>query len=482
MSDKITKVLQTFPPDWQRKLDLYLMSPYFQVSDSVQNLLHYYLDSARKVDKKNKSDEKLFAYLFPNMEFDISRIHRLKSETLEVLKVFIIQQRVNMESAHHVELLLSYYLENNLTNLFTFTYKQIVKKMESSPVNVGTTFYEDLSIRQTLTAFLSSHNPLKNTKSIVFFNESLADVHEKTEIFYYIRKLENASLILNMYKINELENREEEIRSLLNTLEQKPYIKEQPIVKIYYCICKLMLNPEETQLFDTLIALIKCFKGSIELVNLQVIYSHLRNYCARKINAGKTEFEVKLFEIYEEMIQSKKIYDYTGQLLPDKFINILTIGLRINKLSWLTDFIEEQKPYLREEYRESLTQYGLALIAFKEKSYGNVLKCLSKVEHLDALLDLRSKTLQLQSYYELKDTALESQSETFRLFLIRQKMTASNKIVAYKNFNKLLMNLYLLDFPTEEKLDKLKSKIEKTSPLAEKKWLLEKVAEKQTRI
>lgn len=482
MSDKITKVLQTFSPDWQRKLDAYLKCAYFQVSDTVQNMLNYYLELIIKSNIKKLTDESLSNHLFPNMEFDSAKIHRLKSESLEVLKAFIIQQRVNMDSTYNVDLLLTYYLENNLNSIFTFTYKQIVKKNENTPINIKTSFYDDLSLKHTFVAFLSSNNPIKNTKSILEYNNNIAEIDEKVDVFYYIQKLENACRILNMYKINEIQNVSEDVQNLLQTLEKKEFIREHPIIKIYYYICKLMIDPNQTTYYDQLVVLLGHFQEYITLTDIQAIYSHLQNYCTRQINGGVKGFDLKLFTINEEMIRSKKIYDYTGKLSPDKYRAILAIAIRLNKFDWLATFIEEQKPYLREEHRESLTQYGLALIAFKQKDYGKVLKCVNQMNHVDAIFDLRSKVMQLQSYYELGDTTLESQSETFRLFLIRQKMTASNKIVAYKNFNKLIMNLYLLDFPTEEKLDKLKSKIEKTSPLAEKKWLIEKVEEKQTRI
>ncbi len=99
------------------------------------------------------------------------------------------------------------------------------------------------------------------------------------------------------------------------------------------------------------------------------------------------------------------------------------------------------------------------------------MELLATVEYDDVLLNIGAKVLLLKIYYqEGYWDSLEALLDSFRIFLGRKKMLSYHK-ENYQNLITLTKRLAYL--PTDKKATaQLREKIQQTTPLTERAWLL----------
>ncbi len=100
---------------------------------------------------------------------------------------------------------------------------------------------------------------------------------------------------------------------------------------------------------------------------------------------------------------------------------------------------------------------------------------------VEAFLDYESFLNSVQpDYFELKEyLALDSLIESFRIFLRRNKVLSKNLKREYNSFLNFVKKLTSLNSSDKEGLAKLKARIQVASTTAPKKWLLEKIEERE---
>ena len=119
----------------------------------------------------------------------------------------------------------------------------------------------------------------------------------------------------------------------------------------------------------------------------------------------------------------------------------------------------------------------LPIFILLQKNYNKAIQLLLSVEYNDVFYQLGSKTILLKSYYELDEyDAMTSLMDSFRILLQRKKDISKNNKQLYLNFIIILKKL-IAKTADKTKMKTLQEKIAKTSPLADRKWLNEKVNE-----
>ena len=205
------------------------------------------------------------------------------------------------------------------------------------------------------------------------------------------------------------------------------------------------------------------------------LYGYLQNYCIKKINSGKNNYLMLLFENYTEMISNKVIIK-DNQITQFDFKNIITVALRVEKYDWATNFIHEFKSFLPEKERANAIAYNQARIEFYKKNYSIGLKTLLSVEFTDVFYSLDSRVLILKTYFELEDyEAALSLINSFKIYLKRDKKISDFQNSTYSGFIKIFNLLIRFKLGYLNDLNYIENELENIKQIADSTWLNQKI-------
>ena len=171
-----------------------------------------------------------------------------------------------------------------------------------------------------------------------------------------------------------------------------------------------------------------------------------------------------------------------GMLSEWNYKNITALGCSLKEYEWTENFIQEYKDMLPSHRRENAYNYNLAHLYYNKKQYNEALSVLLLVQFTDVKYHLNTSFLLLRTYFALKDTeALLSLIDTFRIYVIRNRKITTDQKRGYTNFLRFAKKLVLIRHQApaysrqtvEEKLVDLAKKVESTSNVINKYWLLE---------
>ena len=227
------------------------------------------------------------------------------------------------------------------------------------------------------------------------------------------------------------------------------------------------------------------YAGSFTENEKHTYYTFLRNYCAIKINSGNSEYLQELFELNKKVIAEEIILD-DGRISEWLFKNFIAVGLRLKEFEWTKSFIEDYSKNLSPKVLHNAYSYNMANLNYAQKEYKHAQTFLIQTEFTDMVYALSSRALLAKIYYETNELeSLDSLLHAFRLFLIRLKNISANKKETYLNLIKLIENLLkfkqsIITKSTKDIADykaKTTVKIKQSKNVANKTWLLEKIAQ-----
>ncbi len=164
-----------------------------------------------------------------------------------------------------------------------------------------------------------------------------------------------------------------------------------------------------------------------------------------------------------------------GRLSRFAFNIIVAIGLRIDEVDWVEDFILKNKNALEREHRNITASLNLARLEFAKKNHREALLHLQRSDFKDLINNLIAKTLQLKIYYETGEyEVLEAHLRNMKTYIRRQRAFGYHK-ENYLNIIRFTQSLIEMNpFDKTERIA-LRSRIENAARLTEREWLLEMV-------
>jgi hypothetical protein len=202
-----------------------------------------------------------------------------------------------------------------------------------------------------------------------------------------------------------------------------------------------------------------------------------QNYCALKINQGRTDYYNIYFELQKKVVQLGILLE-NGELSEAVFKNMVTIGLSAGEFNWTDSFIQQYHTFLPSNIRENARTFNLANLYFHQKKHQKVIELLQNVEYSDIVYILGAKLILLRTYFESKEhLTLYSLIDSFRIFIRRNKQMSKSLKREYINFLTFLSKLITMGSSRQKDVALLKKKITETQSVMSKKWLLEKVDE-----
>ncbi|HIF14132.1 MAG TPA: hypothetical protein EYQ86_01860 [Bacteroidetes bacterium] len=198
----------------------------------------------------------------------------------------------------------------------------------------------------------------------------------------------------------------------------------------------------------------------------------------------------ELFNLYKHILVRGLLIE-NGQLSQWTYMNIATLGQRLNKFDWTKSFLDEYKPLLNEDHQDNAFTYNSAALHFSMKEYKKALQLLHQVEFVDATYNLGTKSILLKTYYEILDVEpFPHLVKSFQTYVRTNKIMSKNQKDIY--FNMIKYTRLLFDLKLKQKvskrsvvqtdIDKIKKPVLEQKNIANISWILDKASELESNL
>lgn len=264
-----------------------------------------------------------------------------------------------------------------------------------------------------------------------------------------------------------------------NNIKVPQSLLHQPLIQLYQLLIKLY-SKNSTELFHQIFETITYSKDQIDKEELKEVCTLLANYSISQINSGNEQFLKHLFDSYSLMIDFGIFYT-KNQLSPWKFLNMVTISLRLNEISWTKNFINEHIDHIPEPFRKNAMVYNTANYYYHNKEYAKADSLLQEHKFNDPTYTPSIRSLQMKIYFETEDDYLfKYYVESFLKFIQRNKQLSNYNKEGYLNFIKTASKINKLrteplSSKRDLRLNKIVNDINGFDYIQNSTWLLEQV-------
>lgn len=456
----------------------FVFSPYFNKHTGVQQLINYLDKCFPDLDEAKCERQRIFAQIFPGEKHDQGKLAVLFTYSFRLAEQFLAQETLKAEPAEHNHLLLRGLRQVKAFDLYYKALRRSSDLVENAGEQPSAQWWHRYRLSMESDYYLN-HIVAKRDLS------GLTDMEERLDRFYLAEKLKNAvetQVRRNMVKV-QAESRLLEVllREVRENLEEYQHI---PAIYLYYKLYEMLSQSDHRYYFEALQEL-KHGESSFPATERASLYNYFQNYCIREINQNNLLFLAELFRLYQSQLEQELIFE-EGYLSEWHYKNIVTVGLRLEELDWVHQFIEGYRNRLRPEVAENAHRFNLAAYYHQAGAYGKVLDLLIQVEYRDPRYNWGAKALLLRTYYELEeDEALFSLVDSFLQYLQRNEMMTDFRRGGYYHLFRLTRRAayirsrigYEHSEKTSKDITRLKREVEATTAIFNQSWLVNKIEE-----
>jgi len=471
-SDKLLSLLLSFSRLELNRFRKFLLSPYFNEQEELVQLFDLINHNLRRSPENLETLDKntVWKALFPGKPIDDADLRRIASDLTRLALHFLSEeQRQNdpMQEWLDLQKILD---KPELKKHLAGVERQMEKCFDDMPGK--TTMYYLNRYRMDWNIYNRASRVLASSG----YMDKLLAVDSHMEIFYVVQKLKLYVSWLIFRGFRSAEGEIPVIPGFWDHLSHERFIGI-PLIGVYRYIIGCLTDQENEQHFRDLLAALERHAASLDPEDLRECYQTAQNYCAFKINQGRTEYYRKMFEIFGNMI-SRNILLEEGQLSEGVYKNVITVSLRVGEFVWAENFIREHSANLPSNIRENALSFNLANLYSHQKRHDKVIELLRNVEYSDVTYALSAKLILVRTYFESGEwMALDSLIDSFRIYLRRNQVMSKSAKTEFINFLGFVKKLAALSERSGPNAAKIKAQIERCSSVSSKKWLLEKAEE-----
>lgn len=469
---KLISLLSSLQSREYKKLEDFILSPYFNKNNAVIELFNFLKPLYPKFLEKKLDIDKAYHSIYNSKHVDEQKLRYVMSDLTKLIEDFLTIEELNNRDFYKKHLLLTVYSQNNIDKYFSQNYESTLQAIEKLPNrDVNYFFYKHL-IQEN--AYI--HSSIGKPRSIDTFLQKSVD---NLDLYYLTNKLRYSCAILNRQDLLKENYSDSMLEEIINYLGKSKDI-QIPAIGIYYNILmtfKDHSNEDIEKHYLEAKKLLEKNRKCFEKDEQRDMYIHILNFCIKQLNIGKEDYLKEMFQIYEVLLDEDLMLA-NGFLSPSDFKNIVTVALRLNQVLWAENFIEGFKEKINLEYRENTYLYNKAFLYHYQKKYSEALKTLNQVEMNDVYYHLDSKVLLMRTYYELnEDEPFMALAEAFSHYLKRNKQISNFQKEAYLSFIKVARKLMHLKLGNRVKLSEVEGQLNSSEAIAGLHWLKAKFLE-----
>ena len=464
-NSKIIDLLSTFTAAEMKQFGVFITSPYFNKQADVINFFDYIHTYHPDFDKAPLEKETVFEHLFPSKAFEDKKMRYLMSDLSKLAERFLTINHYERDKEQVQLDLLSCFMERKLEKHYHILKPKIKQTLDTRTINESELHFK----RIQLADIEQEHFERQRQRR---FDPNIQIASDELDQFYCIKKLKYSSGMQARQQFLSAVYQDSLDQDLLDFILKNNFFDNE-LVRAYYSILRSIRANADDSHFVQLKEIVALENNRISNSELKEVYLAAINFCARKIRKGQVAYLSEALQLYQKGIEQQILID-NGVLSPWTFANVVKLALRLKQYDWIEQFIKKNSQKLPESFRQNALNYNLAELYYYRKSYSQALDCLNKVKYSDLNYYLGSRVMLIKIYFELEEEqVLLSQLASFTVFLKRNKEISSHLKKTYLNFCNLLFTILKKN---PKQLFQLDEKIEQTSPLTEKEWLLEQLA------
>ncbi|MFN0016314.1 MAG: hypothetical protein ACKVU2_17375 [Saprospiraceae bacterium] len=472
LSDKLLSLLGAFSKYDLNRFRKFVQSPYCNDQEDVARLFEVVNSAVRSGPAAVAGLDKaaVWAMLYPDRAHDDGHLRRLASDLTLLAQRYIVQELRNQDPVSEAidlqRALAQYDLPKHLAGA-----ERAIDKLLDQNTGKSTDYYY-AQFRQHWNVFSRASKMVATAG----YTEKLVAADFHLECFYLAQKLK---LYIDWLLYRGFRITEREVPVMPGFWE---YLEDErfsavPLIRIFRKVIGSFSDSDNEAHFDDLLDLLDRFGADLTRADLRECFFIAQNYCALKINQGKTDYYYRYFLIIKKVVDTNLLLD-NDQLPEAVFKNFITVSLGAGQYEWTEQFIRQNADYLPARIRENARMFNLAYVYFYQKNYDRVIECLRDVEYSDVVYALGAKSMLLRTYYEQAEyIALDSLLDSFRIFLRRNKVISKNLKREYVNFLNLVKKLTTITPYDKKAIADLHRRVSETSYSMPKNWLLKKIAE-----
>ncbi|MGB0929857.1 MAG: hypothetical protein ACPGVB_03725 [Chitinophagales bacterium] len=467
---KLTSLLESLDVYETNRCRKFLQSPFFNEDERLVRLFDLLISAKKHHHTILFSKQEIWLELKEKMPFKDTKFRRWCSDLTQLVLQFLAQEAHQNKEMPEQQYFIEVIQERNLEKFFHVGFRNAENTLFKRKQKDSDFYFYQYKLNE------AQQKQEFETKGHAG-QESFDVLMQNLDAFYLAQKLRYCCHWLNYRKVLRLEGRVEVplMRELMEYIEANKEV-QVPIVAIYHQVALTLLEDEKEQYYQDLKQLLEIHSHLFSAEEAWEMYGYALNYCIRKINTG-AKYLAELFDLYQVTLNKAVILN-DGELDHQHFKNMIAIALRLKQFDWVMNFIEVYQSKLPEKVRENAYTYNMARVYFSKREWDKVIELLQQVEYDEVFYKLDSKALLLKTYYESGEwLVLESLIDSFQTLLRRNKEISKQHRSNYLNLVRFVKKINGLMPNDTVKIKVLKQKIEATSQVADRGWLLEKLEE-----
>lgn len=450
-----------------RRLGKWLDSPAHNQREDVR-ALHAYLTG--KDDRLFKTSSltkiRIWKRLFPVEPFDDARLRQTFHWALKATEAFLAYQHWSREPINQQLALTMELRERNIGPAVARSLKKAAQLQDQVVIK------NEMHLRNQY--LLELERDEHRTYYQLLEKPRFQEIADTLDITYLIEKLKASWNMMFHQRVYKTAFDVKFLEEVVGYVEQLD-LEEHPVLAIHYYGYRGLVEDDAS---GNTISLLRDAVGkhgdSLSRIDLRYVMLMAINLCISNMNQGRDPYIRESFEWYK-LGFAKDVITQNNLLTRATYLNVITIVLRLQEYDWAREFIEEQSHLLEEDIRENTERFARARLAYEQQDYDQSMPLLVQVDFKHPVYNLMAKTLLLKIYYELDEfDAMDSLLDSMTTYL-RRKQLSDLHVNNFGNIVRFVRQLSRVASGDRAKLDDLRSRIETTSPLTEKKWLLERV-------
>ncbi len=427
---------------------------------------------------KDISNEEFFQKIFPGKKYSNKTMRNRLTELTVLAKKFIVQKETDTDKVLNNMLLLKGLRKRKLFNIFRSEYEKVNEIEAENPAKS----YNGAEIKM-----LSAYVYLEMQDFTNIFED-----YKKWAEYFITFFLENYFMIMiefeaeKRYGINSGNNIGFD---LINNLKSENFIKalqqrnskEYTLVYLYYYLYKSTSDINDETIYKKFSDLFFKNLDSLSTDQKNEIFGYMISRYFEKINSGKKEYLKDVFKLYKLKLKlglysELKVIRYPSTAYRDYIV----VGLRLKKYKWVEEFIKKYSDELPLEVRDIEINMAYTRLYMSKKEFNNALMSLEKLKTNNSLYILDASRIKLRIYYEMmkfEEAILEVdrvkhyiKNNTKRIALSVRKYS-KDFLEKYNELLKLRLS------PDKKEIDYFMKKVQESSGLVLKEWIMEKVSE-----
>lgn len=459
-----------------KELGDFVHSPFFNKNESVTRLFDYLRLQHPEFKGESAEKEHIYKKIFRSAEYNDNfmrmLIFKLTALTNEYIAYADYRSKDHSPNMHLINSL----LELNLDNEARKQISQLEKKLNACKNNERDFYKNKYSLEKFKDVLYSRTYRAVTIKDKP--DESLLEESNSLTAFFLISLLQRYRYLMNKsYTVNssyELEF----LPYVMDFLrkEGKSYL-DIYMVSLLYRQISLLRDTENEELLDRLIAELTDDKKPVPDEERREGLTVLNNICVEKGYEGKKKYYEALFGVNKYLV-GKNLYNRVkgGYFDNEMFLNIVTVGLMLDKTEWTEGFIENYHQLLAPDIFLNTYNYCLGKLYFKTGEFHKALENIAKVSYSDMHMKINLRITTLTIHYELGNIEeVLTQTENFKKYVQNDKLLGKGHRRISSNFIKFISALCKAKYSAKTNLEELKKNILSADQVSNRLWLLKKV-------